>query len=156
MNPPFDNYAVSDNGEIKNIKKNKIIKQYNRPDGYLQVTLWENNKGHSIKVHRIVAQYFIEKSDANKTYVNHIDGNKKNNNVNNLEWVTPSENNYHAVKIGLSNAVKVEVIDLSDNKKYYFDSISQASVFLNEDKRNISRALKRKNGFYHNYQFIRI
>ena len=156
MNKPYSNYAISDCGNIKNIKTEQYIKQYVRKDGYMQVSLWSCGKGHSFKVHRLVALYFLENNDVTKTYVNHIDGNKTNNNISNLEWVTPSENNFHAVKSGLVNAIKIKVIDLRDDKEYIFDSITQASIFLNEDKRCISRALKRKNGFYHNYQFIRI
>ena len=156
MNEPYNNYAISSYGNVKNIKTEQYIKQFVRKDGYVQVSLWNNNKGHSFKVHRLVALYFIENSDETKTYVNHIDGNKANNYVTNLEWVTPSENNLHAVKNGLVNAIKIKVIDLNDGKEYVFDSITQASIFLNEDKRDISRALKRKNGIYHNYQFIRI
>lgn len=156
MNKPYNNYAISDYGNIKNIKNNQFIKQFIRKDGYVQVTLWNCGKGHSLKVHRLVALYFLENNDDTKIYVNHIDGNKANNNVSNLEWVTPSENNIHAVKNGLVNAIKVKVIDLNDNKEYIFDSISQAALFLNENKRCISRALKRKNGIYHNYKFIRI
>lgn len=155
LNKPYDNYAVSDYGNVKNIKNNQLIKQFERKDGYMQVSLWNCGKGHSFKVHRLIAEYFLSKNPE-KLYVNHIDGNKKNNNISNLEWCTPSENNYHAVKQELVNAIKVKVVDLSDDKEYFFDSLTQASIFLNEDKRALSRALKRKTGIYHNYQIIRI
>lgn len=155
LNKPYDNYAVSDYGNVKNIKNNQLIKQFERKDGYMQVSLWNCGKGHSFKVHRLIAEYFLPKNPE-KLYVNHIDGNKKNNNISNLEWCTPSENNYHAVKQELVNAIKVKVVDLSDDKEYFFDSLTQASIFLNEDKRALSRALKRKTGIYHNYQIIRI
>ena len=155
LNKPYDNYAVSGYGNVKNIKNNQLIKQFERKDGYMQVSLWNCGKGHSFKVHRLIAEYFLPKNPE-KLYVNHIDGNKKNNNISNLEWCTPSENNYHAVKQELVNAIKVKVVDLSDDKEYFFDSLTQASIFLNEDKRALSRALKRKTGIYHNYQIIRI
>ena len=79
MNKPYNNYAISDYGNVKNIKNNQLIKQFIRKDGYVQVTLWNCGKGHSLKVHRLVALYFLENNDDTKIYVNHIDGNKENN-----------------------------------------------------------------------------
>lgn len=63
--------------------------------GYYQVTLSKETKHRTLSVHRLVALAFIPNPD-NKPYVNHIDGNKKNNCVSNLEWCTASENNWHA------------------------------------------------------------
>lgn len=63
--------------------------------GYYQVTLSKEAKSRTLRVHRLVALAFIPNPD-NKPYINHIDGNKKNNRVSNLEWCTASENNWHA------------------------------------------------------------
>ena len=63
--------------------------------GYRQVTLSKNAKSHTLRVHRLVALAFIP-NPLNKPYINHIDGNKTNNCVDNLEWCTASENNWHA------------------------------------------------------------
>lgn len=82
------------NGEL--IMKNQII------TGYKVVSLCKNNKMKLVKVHRLVAIAFIDNPD-NKPQVNHIDGNKLNNNVDNLEWVTAQENSIHAFRTGLRN-----------------------------------------------------
>lgn len=63
--------------------------------GYYQVTLSKEAKSRTFRVHRLVALAFIPNPD-NKPYINHIDGNKKNNRIENLEWCTASENNWHA------------------------------------------------------------
>lgn len=64
------------------------------------VNLWRNNKGKYFTIHRLVAMHFIDNPN-NKPIVNHIDGNKLNNNVENLEWTTYGENNQHAYDTGL-------------------------------------------------------
>jgi len=69
-------------------------------NGYYYVCLSKNGKVRKFKVNRLVAQAFIPNPD-NKPFVNHIDGDKLNNNVNNLEWCTQSENMLHAYKYGL-------------------------------------------------------
>ena len=82
----------------KNIKRGKILKPCATRDGYLQLNLIKNKKKKVSTVHRLVAKAFIVNFE-NKPCVNHIDGNKQNNNVENLEWVTYSENTIHAIKI---------------------------------------------------------
>ncbi len=156
LTEPHDNYAVSDTGQIKNIKTGKILSQHLRPnDGYLQVSLWKNGTSKNFPVHRLVCLSFLDNTD-NKRNVNHKNGIKTDNRVENLEWCTPSENNYHAVKIGLTNAIPVKVIDLIDHKEYKFCSISQAATYFNIDKRNLARALKRKNQVYSHFKIIKI
>lgn len=94
-------YYITDNGEVFNsigvkLKPNKLI------NGYLRIEM--RNKGLKVKVrlHRLVAQYFIPNPE-NKPQVNHLDGNKDNNNYLNLQWCTNQENMIHAVKAGLTN-----------------------------------------------------
>ena len=93
------NYSISTNGEVKNNLTGKILSQ-SIQQGYKHVTLLINNKQKRCRVHRLVAETFINNPE-NKPYVNHIDGDRANNNVENLEWVTPSENTIHAVKLGI-------------------------------------------------------
>ena len=106
INKPYDNYAISNYGNVKNIKTNKIIKQFEDQDGYMKVSLWNNGKGKTFKIHRLVALYFIENENEEYIYVNHKDGNKKNNNVRNLEWCTRSANLAHACETGLNVSQK--------------------------------------------------
>lgn len=92
---------------IKNVKQIKrkelILKQQLSTKKYLQVRLYdEDGKGKTFKVHRIVAETFILNPDS-LLQVNHIDGNKENNKVENLEWCTCTENMKHSYNIGLRN-----------------------------------------------------
>ncbi len=91
-------YKVSEIGEIFN-KDGKRINQRENDKGYPCVSLWINGKSVYRRVHRIVAEVFIPNPD-NKPQVNHLDMNRSNPNVNNLEWCTASENVIHSVKNG--------------------------------------------------------
>lgn len=77
-----------------------IMKPHTDPDGYLRVSATVNGKHMSYPVHRMVALAFIPNPE-NKPTVNHIDGNKRNNTVENLEWATQTEQNHHAIRTGL-------------------------------------------------------
>ncbi|HDV4621062.1 TPA: HNH endonuclease, partial [Bacillus anthracis] len=79
----------------------------NKQTGYIQIDLTKNNKKKTFRVHRLVAVHFLPNPE-NKPEVNHEDGNKENNNVGNLKWVTPKENMNHAYKFGLSKGMKGE------------------------------------------------
>jgi hypothetical protein len=83
--------ALSKDGKIKNIKTNQIIQQTKSKDGYLIVGLYDNDGWHVLKVHRLLASYFLENPDS-KPFVDHIDGNKLNNNLDNLRWCANKEN----------------------------------------------------------------
>jgi cystathionine beta-lyase family protein involved in aluminum resistance len=91
-------YYASKSGIIINSKTGKSISS--KRNGYKVVGLTSNGKIKIVAVHRIIAKLFVENPE-NKTHVNHIDGNKKNNNSNNLEWVTHIENMEHARKLGV-------------------------------------------------------
>lgn len=103
----FDNYEVSNLGNVRRLDsfvfqsgrynhyKGRVLKQENVKGGYKRVTLCKNNSTKRFQVHRLVAITFIENSK-NKPCVNHIDGDKSNNQISNLEWVTYSENENHS------------------------------------------------------------
>lgn len=93
------NYKVDQFGIVYGLN-GKPLKPATDKKGYLRVGLTINKKLCTKKVHRLVATEFIPNPN-NKPCVNHIDGNKKNNNISNLEWVTYKENTEHAIKNGL-------------------------------------------------------
>ena len=96
----YDNYEVSITGEIRNKTTKRVKKQYIGSTGYYMVTFSLKGKSKPQRVHRIIAQAFIENIEK-KPHINHIDGNKLNNDVSNLEWVNHKENMIHAVDSGL-------------------------------------------------------
>lgn len=83
------NYSVDEKGNIKNNKTGRILKQYTHSCGYKTVML--GRKTSPLYIHRLVANAFIENPD-NLPQVDHINGDKSDNRVENLRWVTPSEN----------------------------------------------------------------
>lgn len=94
-------YKVSDQGRVFSVKSDKFM-GVNRvtKDGYNYIALSKNNKAKEFRMHRLVATHFIPNPE-NKETVNHIDGDKLNNRVDNLEWSTRHENMQHAYKLGL-------------------------------------------------------
>lgn len=92
--PNFPNYKISLNGKVYSINYKKFLKTQINADGYETVQLQNNGIKQDFLVHRLVATGFIQKTE-NRNYVNHKNGNKLDNNVENLEWVTNSENMKH-------------------------------------------------------------
>ena len=132
-----NNYYVSTKGSFKN-NKGVIKNDYKYNTGYKRIHI--NNKNYLL--HRLVALTFLENPE-NKEFVNHIDGNKLNNQLTNLEWVTCLENNLHKIKIGLSNSTKKVIqYDLQMNKINEFYSIAEAVKNLNLTKRMVIDSCK--------------
>jgi len=97
-------------------KEGKFLKPQIKRNGYLGVTLQKYGAKKHLRVHRIVAEAFIENT-MNKKTVNHIDGNKLNNHVSNLEWATQEENQLHADTTGLN---RLNGINNPRFKKWWF------------------------------------
>lgn len=131
----FTDYEVSTYGRIRSLKyKTPRILKPKLCRGYLIVILYNNKKeSKTLRINRLVALAFIPNTDINKTQVNHIDENKLNNNIDNLEWTTPKEN----VNFGTRNKRS----SITQGKK----------VFCLELKRifNSTREVERELGLFH-------
>ena len=113
----YQNYSVSNLGNIINNKTNKPVKKFDNL-GYEIVSLFNCSNHKSIKVHRLVASVFIP-NPLNKRCVDHIDNNKKNNNVSNLRWATHQENCRNRVASGKSGIKGVYKFMELDGKTLY-------------------------------------
>lgn len=100
----FEDYCITTKGDVIN-NRGKTLKPYKSKSGYLNVYIYNYNGKKGFRVNRLVAFAFIP-NPLNKPQVNHLDGDKLNNKVNNLEWCTGAENMQHAHKMGLMNPLK--------------------------------------------------
>lgn len=138
-------YQVSNLGRVKSkLRKGRILKPINTKK-YYSVILCKNSTTKEIYVHRLVAYAFIP-NPQNKPFINHIDGNKQNNYVENLEWCTQSENCRHAYKIGLNKGRSKPVFQFNKFGHYVrtWKSQSKASETLKIPQSLISSCCKRK------------
>ena len=107
----------------------------------------KDNKTKNARLHRIVAEAFLENPN-NYSQVNHIDGDKANNNVENLEWCTQSQNELHAYKIGLANndnqKIKVRQYDNDRNLVAEYNSLMEASKMTGINIQKISLCINGK------------
>jgi len=139
------------------VKSGKIIKGYENKKGYIQMGITKENEKNTKPMHRWVAEAFITNLE-NKPQINHIDGVKTNNNINNLEWVTNEENAEHARSLGLmiyrpenlkkatiaavkANQKKVNRLCLKGGKTITYNSIKEAGEANGNKEKGISEVL---------------
>lgn len=151
-------YEVSNLGRIKTKERShecsnghirfvypKLKETYFDEDGYERVCLYFANSSKLLGVHRLVAEAFIPNPD-NLPQVNHKDDNKANNRVDNLEWMTNTENIRHSIQIGIRTPGCKPVVRHEDNKE--FSSIAELNREIGGSYHDIVHQLKKSNGKY--------
>ena len=167
----YDDYEVSNLGKVRSLNyggtgKVQELKFWENQGGYLNVDLRKNKKKKSYGVHRLVAFAFIPQVEG-KTEVNHINENKHDNRVENLEWSDRKQQIHHGTRT--KRAVnkqtktmrnrcgrKIRAIHVETGKTIDFESLTQASQDLKINKGDISRILKGEKYSRKGYTFIEL
>lgn len=167
-----DNYSINKQGQVRNDKTSHIKKPtLNKRNGYLVVDLYKDNKGEKVPIHRLVAEAFIPNPE-NKLTVDHIDGNRQNNSIENLRWATYGEQNSRFGTVGVrSEPIIVKHYEEKRKKRgggheawlgiietLEFDSISEVAKYFDCTISNISLMLEKgtigRRGITRGYQFL--
>jgi len=108
------NYEISNKGSVRNNKTGKVLKITTNNNGYQLVCLSYKNKKQTAYIHRLVAEAFVATNlDMRTSVVNHIDGNKSNNTIKNLEWATYAENAYHGkARVKIKAKEIIDILEL--------------------------------------------
>jgi len=150
-------YKIYENGDIYN-KKGKKLKLSVDTKGYKYLDIrQQNGKNKCPKIHRLIAEAFLENLE-NKPQINHIDGNKLNNSIENLEWCTQEENRKHAIKLGLKDEINYYIVQLSLNNEYIatFRTATEALKSLGKKHSggNIGRVIRGNRKTAYGYKWI--
>lgn len=150
------NYSINEKGEVRNDLKGNIKKPtLNKRNGYYYLDLYENNERKKVPLHRLIAEAFIPNPD-NKLTVDHQDGNRQNNSIENLRWASYSEQNSKFCTIGVRSqgVIAVHYNELRNKRggghiawgeidqTIYFNKISECADYFNTSVSNISLRLK--------------
>ncbi len=154
--PRYPGYQASNLGRIRTHNKTTYTERHGerhwrdrilkfkpslpKGSGY-RVSLWKSGKGKDYLVARLVATTFLEDLIESDMTVNHKDGNRLNNNIDNLEWLSRADNIKDGYRTGLYKSIQKSCMlkDLSNGEEYYFNSLSDACKFLNRSKSYMDR-----------------
>ena len=148
-------YEVSNKGRVKSLVSGKLLSPQSNGVGYLKVELWKDKIGKKKYIHRLVADAFLP-NPLNRAEVNHRDSDPTNNTLENLEWVSSSENTKHAVYKGAlkawgNKAKAIEAINVESGMVLRFATISEAERVIGT--RHITDVLKGKRNQCKGYTF---
>lgn len=153
-------YEISNLGNLKNIRTNKILKMTNKKKDYFRIILYDENHKRTTYIHRLVAETFIPNPN-NFPIINHIDLNKQNNRVDNLEWCTQSHNTKDAISKGAKTMSgfnkynknkfnnkygKLYQYDMKNNLINTFNNLEEAYIDTGVCKRNILQVINKQEG----------
>ncbi|ATC61752.1 NUMOD4 motif-containing HNH endonuclease [Pseudolactococcus raffinolactis] len=165
-------YQVSNCGRIRTVENRPYMEQQydldlykqhflspsKSPNGYRHITFCVNGIKKTKSIHRIVAEAFLP-NHSDKPEVNHIDGNKENNHVENLEWCTASDNQRHAFRTGLQfngRSRKIGLENLETGERLNFNSQKEASLFLGKHDAYIRTKTSKKKFLIPGYRIIEV
>ena len=160
-------YQVSNLGNVKNVQTQKILNGDINSVGYKRVVLYKPIKKRFF-IHKLVAYHFVDGYDEN-LIVNHKDGNKQNNNYQNLEWVTRSENDKHAFKHHLRQAQGAAIIQQQKSQRqiqcinidtqqcdYIFNNLDDCAKYFHKNREYIRHCCKGRYKLQHKYKLLYI
>lgn len=143
----YDCYFISDSGDVFSSNKNDFLKQFKDRDGYNRVSL----KDKQMVVHRLVAEAFIPNPE-NKPQVNHKNGIKTDNRVENLEWTTPKENTRHSIDVLKKRTKSIKCIETG----VVFDSFIEAAKWANIPVSRLSDVVRGRQKYAGGFSWVEI
>lgn len=144
-------YTIYSNGQVWSNKHNKFLKASKDEKGYLRIGLYLNARSKTYKLHRLIAECFINKIEG-KTQINHKDCNKLNNDISNLEWCNNSENQLHAYSNGLNVSVHKKIV-IDTQTGVFYDSATELAKLLGMNKVTLIARLNGNRNVKTKYQY---
>lgn len=152
----YRGFLVDEDFNIYNKRTGRKVTPFKGSDGYMQVVRSNSDGSHyHLRVHKLFAELFIPNPN-NYGYINHIDSDKTNNSLDNLEWCSNSENVYHGWHSGNrthKNNTAVEVYSLDGELINTYPSIRKLAEDLHVDRHKVARILKGERNNTYNYIF---